>query len=246
MDKEGSLLYRNQIVAKPIKSKRHIGFLILWGFYMVMVTGIHQSVEGVFLSRQHINNSISAILFYFIGLLAVFGGVLTAFPFPMEKTDRVSGWNQYLFALPVTAKDYALSKIWLILSQSVLYLGCVLLYTAYAWFHLDVLILIYMLNMYFLGVLVCICVEALAYLVRGWRFWKKHKNIAQIAYVLLAVVTIWFFSFGAMSIFVEESFVEIIYRFTTFRTLLLFFVLLPAGFGLYYYALVRVYKARTL
>ena len=82
----------------------------------------------------------------FIGLLAVFGGVLTAFPFPMEKTDRVSGWNQYLFALPVTAKDYALSKIWLILSQSVLYLGCVLLYTAYAWFHLDVLILIYMLN----------------------------------------------------------------------------------------------------
>ncbi|MBR5349282.1 MAG: hypothetical protein IK125_08630 [Lachnospiraceae bacterium] len=234
-----SLRYKEKLLTKPERTKRHIGFLIMLAIYLVLITGINQSCDWDLLSWRHIS-SFSAILFFFISWLGIAGGALTAAPYSKPKEGKESGWS---YALPVTAKDQAKVKLTLKLEDSIFYLGGIAIYSVYASLHLEIIILIFMLNVFFLGFLIAIGIEALVSLDAYWL--SKEKLSYMLLMILWKVIPVVLIVFSLRPTADGMPLEESIFRLSTIQTFLLFLVLVPAACGLYYYAMLKAYETRA-
>jgi|GEM_PF-4450809 len=233
-----SLLYREKLLDRASRKKQHIEYLIFLLVYIVITSGINQSVGGEFLAYKHIDGW-GTVMFAIVMLLPLFGGILAAYPGSVERMDLVSGWRRYSYSLPVPPKDVASAKVWLTLVHSVFYIVCNLIYTVVALHHLDVNILIFVLNIFSLGFVACLGAVILANWSRILARRGKHPKIVEVATGLLIVAA--FVLHMMVGPLLMEEF---LYRFSTFQTLGLFAFLLPAVCVLYYWTLREAYAVR--
>ena len=233
-----SLIYREKLVGQASRKKRYIEYLIFLLIYIMFTSGINQSMGGELLAYKHIDGW-GTVLFFFVMLLPLFGGIMAAYPGPVERQDRVSGWTRFAYTLPVSAKDHAMAKVWLALVNSVFYIACNLLYTVVALRHLDINILIFVINFFSFGFAICIGAMILAKWSKIMARRGKHPKIVEVVTGILIFV-----AFCLHMMVGPMPMDDFLWRFTTFQTLGLFALLLPAVCVLYYWTLREAYMVR--